>query len=40
MKIVIFDVSGLLEHFSGMRPKFEAQGVSPVMQNRPNTYKN
>jgi hypothetical protein len=29
----------VLDHFSGLRPKFEARGVSRVMQNRPETGK-
>jgi hypothetical protein len=29
-------VSSLFINFSGMRPKFEARGVSRVMQNRAN----
>jgi hypothetical protein len=35
--IVIFIRVALSDHFSGMRPKFEARGVSQVLQNRPNT---
>jgi hypothetical protein len=35
--IVIFIEVVLSDHFSGMRPKFEARGVSQVLQNRPNT---
>jgi hypothetical protein len=32
-----FHMSARSDHLSGMRPKFEARGVSQVLQNRPNT---
>jgi hypothetical protein len=37
--IVIFIWLALSDHFSDMRSKFEARGVSQVMQKRPNTWK-
>jgi hypothetical protein len=32
-------MSALSDHFSGIKPKFEARGVSRVMQNRPKKIK-
>jgi tRNA A-37 threonylcarbamoyl transferase component Bud32 len=38
---LVISGNGLIQlfsfHFSGMRPKFEARGVSRVLQKRPNT---